>query len=152
MVSVLSSIGQHAISVARILVHVRKYEKKRRSCMKSIAFVLVLVIAVLAIFTTDAYSGAGLVGRQTAPSAIQSQLGLKLTQQLPGTLSAGQLFQATIVDPLKFGQKGFSNMKPGNVVTLKLLDDQGRFSITSGGLSKSFAMDQAGLIKSVTAR
>ena len=105
---------------------------------------LALLFTVSMLFTTIAYGGGAM--KRTSASAIEAQLGIKMSERLPETVKAGQSFQGTVLNPEKLSQYGFKNLKRGDSVTLKAVNEQGKFSVMSGGQNKNFKLGEIGHI------
>ena len=113
--------------------------------MKAKLFVtFAILFAVSMLFTTISYGGGA--KNRTSAAAIEAQLGIKISERLPDTVKAGQSFQGTVLSPEKLAQHGFKNLKRGDSVTIKAVNEQGKFNIMSGGQNKNFLLGEKGNI------
>ena len=108
--------------------------------------VVMMVMAFGVMLIASAALAGGMTKAKTT-EALESQLGVRLTEPLPQNLKTGTTIAGTVLTADKFAGRGFSQAKRGEKVTLTVMDEKGKkFQVTHGNQTQSFTMTESGQI------
>ena len=107
--------------------------------------VIIVVVSFITLTLLSTYSYGGRVGRPA--EAIEAQLGIRCSEPISENMRIGSIVNGMIIDNGKLQKFGFRNVKRGDKVKLKLIEEGGKFEVMHGGRPMYFLMEDKGNIK-----
>jgi len=108
---------------------------------------IVMSLIILTLWSTQSHGRR--VGGVHSSEAIEAQLGIRLSEPISENMRIGSIVNGMIIDDGKLAKFGFRNVKRGDKVKLKLIEEGGKFEVMHGGRLMNFLMEDKGNIKLV---
>jgi hypothetical protein len=116
--------------------------------MKQKRLFLIIVASLITLMFLSTLSYGRRVVRPT--EAIEAQLGIRLSEPISENMRIGSIANGMIIDDgWKLAKFGFQNVKRGDKVKLKLIEEGGKFEVMHGERRMNFLMEDKGNIKLV---
>jgi hypothetical protein len=103
-----------------------------------------LFVGILLLASVPAWAGGIAKGEL---ERMAGQMGLRLQKTPKVDLKAGDSLQVVVISPEKLAQYGFAKTKRGDKLTIKVLDNQGKFRLLSKGVQKDLVAEGNGAVK-----
>jgi hypothetical protein len=115
--------------------------------MKQKRLFLIIVASLITLMFLSTLSYGRRVGRPT--EGIEAQLGIRCSEPISENMRIGSIVNGMIIDDGKLAKFGFRNIKRGDKVKLKLIEESGKFEVMHGERRMNFLMEDKGNIKLV---
>lgn len=110
-----------------------------------VAINVVMSLTILTLWATPSHTGGAMKAQPS--KAIEAQLGIRLAEPIPENMKIGSILNGMIIEDGKLAKFGFGNVKRGDKVRLKLIEEGGKFEVMHGGRVKNFLMESGGNVK-----
>lgn len=113
-----------------------------------VAMGVVVSLTILTLWSTQSYGGGAIRGARTT-EIIEAQIGIRCSGPISENMKVGSIVNGTVIQTEKLQKFGFKNVKRGDKVRLRLIDEGGKFEVEHANGRMNFLMEDKGNIKLV---